>query len=280
MAKVDNNRIDFEILFSTMNRTSLSFLEDVFQNENISECNILIINQTSKNNLLKSDLENIRVINSFEKGLSKSRNLALQHAEGDICLIADDDITYKPGFKNSILSAFDKYQEADVITFQMVDNFGGLYCDYQDILIHNKKTLYTTVNSVVIALKRTSLLGNKVFYNEHFGLGGKFQTADEYVFLRNALKSNLNIYFEPKIILSHNYYSSGKAVASDRIIYALGALFYKYSGSLAYLRLYKYLYLMLKMKEIKVNEILTKYRVGLKGITAYQKLLKLGLEQF
>ena len=45
-----------------------------------------------------SDFENIRVINSFEIGLSKSRNLAIKNALGDICIIADDDIEYVEDF--------------------------------------------------------------------------------------------------------------------------------------------------------------------------------------
>ena len=76
----------------------------MFANNTLEDYRILIINQTTKDNLLESELTNVRVINSFEKGLSKSRNLAIRNAMGDICLIADDDITYKKGFKKDIIT--------------------------------------------------------------------------------------------------------------------------------------------------------------------------------
>src|SRR5690606_31354900 len=36
----------------------------------------------------------VLIIRSHEKGLSKSRNLALKHAKGDVGLLADDDVRY------------------------------------------------------------------------------------------------------------------------------------------------------------------------------------------
>ena len=56
----------------------------------------MIINQTTQDKQLESDLSNVRVINAFELGLSKSRNLALQHSTADIVLFADDDVEYVP----------------------------------------------------------------------------------------------------------------------------------------------------------------------------------------
>jgi glycosyltransferase involved in cell wall biosynthesis len=49
---------------------------------------------------LVSDFPSVRVVNSFEKGLSKSRNLGLLNAHGKIVLLADDDEVFK-GFEKS-----------------------------------------------------------------------------------------------------------------------------------------------------------------------------------
>ena len=265
-----------EILISTMNRTDFSFLENMFINNNIGDFQILIINQTSKEHILKPKSSNIRVINSFEKGLSKSRNLAIKNAIGDICLLADDDVKYLKDFREVVLEAFNKFKKADIMTFQMVDERGRLFKDYPDILKHNKKTVIT-VNSVVIAFKRDVLELNSVRFNEYFGLGSTFQTADEYIFLRNALNVNLNIYFKNNVILSHKFYSSGKAIGSDRIVFAKGALFYKYSNILAYPRLLKYLLFDFKNNYITYKQIWPKYLVGLRGIGEYKRLVKMKL---
>jgi glycosyltransferase involved in cell wall biosynthesis len=265
-----------EILVSTMDKTSLAFLDDMFPLHKLEEFNILVINQVPENTKLKSNLENVTVINSLEKGLPQSRNIALQNASGTICLIADDDVKYVSGFKEIILTAFEKHIEADIIAFQMVDENGKLFRDYKDIVKHNEQTIYT-INSVVIAFRLESVK-QKVSFNPNFGLGTKFQVGNEYVFLRNALKAGLSIYFEPKIILSHPKFSSGQDIASDRLIYGRSALYYKYYGLRAYFRIAKHIYLTFSEGKLSFSEIIPKFGVAIKGIKDYKSLLKQGLE--
>jgi len=265
-----------EILVSTMDKTSLAFLDDMFPLHKLEEFNILVINQVPENTKLKSNLENVTVINSLEKGLPQSRNIALQNASGTICLIADDDVKYVSGFKEIILTAFEKHIEADIIAFQMVDENGKLFRDYKDIVKHNEQTIYT-INSVVIAFRLESVK-QKVSFNPNFGLGTKFQVGNEYVFLRNALKAGLSIYFEPKIILSHPKFSSGQDIASDRLIYGRSALYYKYYGLRAYFRIAKHIYLTFSEGKLSFSEIIPKFGVAIKGIKDYKLLLKQGLE--
>ncbi|WP_248723593.1 glycosyltransferase family 2 protein [Seonamhaeicola sp. ML3] len=266
-----------EILISTMNRTSLSFLDKMFSQTDYSNLDILIVNQTDKNRLLTSSFDNIRVINSYDKGLARSRNVALNNAEKDICLFADDDIVYKGDFIKTIQEAFAKYNSADIVTFKMEDNQGRPYDNYPNIVLHNRRTL-RTANSVVIAVKREPVIGSGVYFNEHFGLGSIFETADEYVFLRSAIKSNLKLYFHPHVILSHPFYSSGKSVSEDKIIFARSAVFYKYNGILTYIKLIWHLFLLLKNRDLRASEIPRKYFVGLSGINKYRSLVKQGLE--
>jgi glycosyltransferase involved in cell wall biosynthesis len=264
-----------------MNKRSFDFLDEMFERVNTQNIHVLIINQTTGSNQLdKKDItsHNINgVINSSEKGLAKSRNLAIENAKETICLLADDDVKYLPDLDDKIISAFKKYPEADIITFQLVDEFGRFFKPYEDIVVHDKRTI-RTVNSVVIAFRKENILKSSVRFNEVFGLGGEFQTADEYIFLRDALKAKLKIYFEPVVILEHPYESSGRPAGSDRLVYARSALFYKYSGILGYLRLCKYLYLVHKAKMITTNEIFEKFKIGLMGISKYKELVKQGKE--
>lgn len=262
-----------EILISTMNRKDLSFLDKMFVNNQINDFNILIINQTTKDCILKSDYKNIRVINSFEYGLSKSRNLAIENAIGDICLLADDDVQYVSGFRQIILNSFFNNGKAHIITFKMVDDKGTEFKKYPDVIWHNIKSVIT-VNSVVIVFKKNEIIEHNLVFNSNFGLGSIFPTGDEYVFLRDGLKLNLNIYFENKVILSHKYFSSGRVMGSDKMVYARSAIMYKYSGFMAYLKLIKYLYQSIMAKEVKVREVIPKYLVGLKGISCYKRILK------
>jgi glycosyltransferase involved in cell wall biosynthesis len=271
MSNVNNKNISLEILISTKDRDNLDFLNNIFVNYNAHSIPILIINQTQNLNFSCPHSDNINLINVNEIGLSKSRNLAIENAKADICLLADDDIVYENNFESIILNAFNLNPSADIITFKMNDFKGNSFKDYPIIKKHNKKSL-SFVNSVVIAFRRNSIISNKVFFDENFGLGSTFQTADEYVFLRNALNLNLNIVFHNEVILSHPVDSSGKDVASDRILFAKGALFYKYYNVLSFLKLIHYLYLMFKFKYISLGQVINKYLIGVKGIIKYIKV--------
>jgi glycosyltransferase involved in cell wall biosynthesis len=271
MSNVNNKNISLEILISTKDRDNLDFLNNIFVNYNAHSIPILIINQTQNLNFSCPHSDNINLINVNQIGLSKSRNLAIENAKADICLLADDDIVYENNFESIILNAFNLNPSADIITFKMNDFKGNSFKDYPIIKKHNKKSL-SFVNSVVIAFRRNSIISNKVFFDENFGLGSTFQTADEYVFLRNALNLNLNIVFHNEVILSHPVDSSGKDVASDRILFAKGALFYKYYNILSFLKLIHYLYLMLKFKYISLGQVINKYLIGVKGIIKYIKV--------
>ena len=59
---------DLEILIATKNRDNLDFLALMFPFASFSNFNILIINQ-SKDTILSSEFETVRVINVDEKGL-------------------------------------------------------------------------------------------------------------------------------------------------------------------------------------------------------------------
>ena len=266
------HNVDFEILISTMNRDSLAFLDQMFIHESYENFNLLIVNQTNESQLLVSNNSNVRVINSFGKGLSNSRNLALKNAIGSLCLIADDDVVYTKDFKHYIVSSFQNQRECDIITFKMIDSLGVDFKSYPNTFtVHTKKTLQQ-VNSVVIAFKRQSIKFKNIYFNTLFGLGAEFQTAEEYIFLRDALSAGLNLCFQPEIILKHADYSSGKNHTSDVVIYARAAFFYKYSGILGYLRLIKHVIIVCSQAKFSSVQILKKIEVGLKGIRQFKKL--------
>lgn len=262
-----------EILISTMNRMDLKFLDKMFTHNHICDYLILIINQTINGNELKSNSKNIRVINSYDKGLSKSRNLAIKNSIGDIILIADDDIIYEPKFENKILEAFIKHRDAGIVTFRMQDENGNLFKKYPLIKRHNRKSL-ESVNSVVIAFKKQIINNYNLQFNTLFGLGAPFSTGEEYIFLMDAFVKNLNIYFEKDVILTHNHNSSGRKLGTDSLIYARSAIMRKLHGSLAKLYLLKYIVYSILNKEIKPIEFMAKYNMGLKGIKDYEKCIK------
>lgn len=270
---------DIEILISTMNRKSLDFLEKMFKNNDLYKYSILIINQTTEDCVLTSNSNNIRVINTKETGLPQSRNMAIKHAVNKICLVADDDVVYSAGFEKKILSAYNEFYEATVITFKMLNEDGEEYQDYKDFsFLHTPKSIIK-VNGVVISFNLERLKSKNILYNNHFGIGSTFECANEYVFMKNVLAAKVRAYFVPKTILVHPNFSTGSFGENDKVIKARSAFHYKYYGGLAYLWVFKYVRFLYVSNRISFKEILSKVKVGFSGIAAYKILLKKGLEK-
>ncbi len=262
---------DLEILIATQNRNTLDFLTLIFPFKHFSNFNILIINQSNENSL-KSDYEKVRVINVDEKGISKSRNLAIKNANKKICLIADDDVSYFSDFDKYIISSFNQNPDAAIITFNhQREGLKTAQHNSKIIYSHSQKSI-ENVCSIEIAMQLDSIKENNLFFDEKFGLGSHFETAEEYLFLRDSIKLNLKALFCPLIIVSHPLLSSGENQGSDKILFARAALFLKTKGKLAYIWLLKYVFFLARNNYINWNECSKKYKVGMLGIQKYKEL--------
>ncbi len=269
---------DLEILVSTMNRNSLDFLIPMFPFCHFSEFSILIINQTQENNVLVSEFQSVRVINSFEKGLSKSRNLALKNAIGKIVLIADDDVVFFPDFQQNILKEYNQNQEITAICFQTITNQGFLYSNYSK---SKKKLSYSNLSKVLsieLTCRVEKLKSKNCSFNEFFGLGSKFQDSETFFFLRNIKHKGLKVLFVPVSIVIHKSFSSSDEASSERVIYARMAGFYKRYGFIAYILLFKYIYFLIRKYNFSNHEIKNKFNVGLSGIHDYKLILNKKLD--
>ena len=266
--------IPLEILISTMEQSDLFFLDTMFQNSSSAGIHFLIVNQTHKGKELNSNSPFIRVINSYEKGLSKSRNLLLENAKGEICLIADDDAYYKENLLQKILDAYKEFKDADVITFEMEDLNGNPFIKYpQKSIKHNYKSI-VGMNSNSISFRLKSIKNKNIKFNILFGLGSYFTVAEELIFMKDILNNNLSTYFKKTPILKHSILSTGKDMAADRLVYARTALAYKNYGILAFPWLIKYVFFLYVRKQILLNQVIKKIKIGVSGINKYKELIK------
>lgn len=264
---------DLEILIATKNRNNFDFLALMFPFEHFSKFNILIINQSNSTQLI-SDFKTVRVINVNEKGLSKSRNLAIKNASKKICLIADDDVVYSSNFENGIIAAFNQNPDKSIITFNhQREGVDKPQNSSQKIFNHSLKTIWN-VSSIEISFQIKDIKENKIQFDKNFGLGSYFETAEEYLFLRDAIKLSLSALFYPFVIVSHPLISSGENQGSDKILFARAALFYKTRGNLVYIWLLKYVFFLVRNSYINWNECMRKYKMGLSGIRKYKELVK------
>ncbi|MEY8847530.1 glycosyltransferase [Psychroserpens sp. XS_ASV72] len=254
-----------------MMRENLDFLKPMFQHNDIHDFNLLIVNQTTKDKVLVSDNPKIKVLNSFEFGVPKSRNLAIQNASFDICLMADDDIVYKPNLHKTIIEAYKKNEDASMVSFEAVDEDENKYTNYPSEGIHTKKSL-KKIYTWVISFRRAHYHKEHILYNDNFGFGATFQGNEEYVFLRNAFDSGLKMVHVSKTIVMHPYESSGRKMGSDNAVFARAALIQRFYGNLSYLWVFRYIIFLVRNGHISTKEIIQKLQTGFRGIKTYKEL--------
>lgn len=182
-----------EVLMSCMYQADMNIWE-----RSKVHCGALIVNQCEKNDYRESNINNwhIRMVSTTERGLSKSRNMAIKNAVGDICLICDDDEEFIENYVEKIINEFNQRPEYDIITFSLV--YPPKKFPKSEHKVGFIRALRT--NSVQIAFRRNSILNAGVWFDSEMGSGTGNGGGEEIKFLFDCLKKGLKIYFVPIVI--------------------------------------------------------------------------------
>ena len=181
-----------EVLISCMNASPL----EIIQKTGICS-DVVIVNQCNeecKSKILLDDRKNHAIIiNTRERGLSRSRNMAIRNATADICLLCDDDEVLEPSYVDNIVKVFEENKDADLITFKL---------EYSNKKYpHKKKNIgylaALKVSSVQIAFRRKRIIDNNLWFNEQLGAGTGNGAGEENKFLFDCLDAGLKILFFP-----------------------------------------------------------------------------------
>ena len=184
-----------EVLISCMHQKDAS----IIQKTNI-QSDVLVINQCDEDKIEEFDFLNkkgevchARIIYTTERGLSKSRNMAIRNAKGDICLICDDDEVLDSDYSEKIISEFAKSTYSDIITF-IIDSPWKTY-SLEQYEIGYLKALQ--VVSWQIAFRCSSVIDNNIWFNEKMGAGTANGAGEENKFLYDCLRSSMKILYVP-----------------------------------------------------------------------------------
>lgn len=244
-----------EVLLSVMNQTDLSIVD---------KCNIhsdcIIINQCDREEVLSDSREYGRVlmISTKERGLSRSRNMALKNASADICVLCDDDIVYINGYETIIENAFRELPEADLIVF----NINSMNPD-----IRPQETYFSRIkkvpkhkmySSVHIAFRRKKIKETGLEFDIRFGAGsGIYSMAEDSIFFSGVHKAGLKAYVYPAVIA--NLYSDKSTWFhgyDERYFYDIGAFLQVAFPGLKYLYCLYYPLRLKKLTDLKPHSCL------------------------
>ena len=184
-----------ELLISTMHQQDYTLLDKM----NIHS-DAVLINQCDINDKKVFTYNGHRVlwINTTERGLSRSRNMAIRNATADICMLADDDMEYRSNYADVVCSAFQK-NHADIIGFQVI----GIEKEFKKYAEEERRISYLNsmkMASVELAFRRDSFIGKNIQFDELIGAGTEFLLGEENALLFQCLRKRLSIYYVPKIV--------------------------------------------------------------------------------
>lgn len=182
-----------EVLLSAMHLEDYHYIESL----NITG-NCVVVNQCDRNSrqVVEEKARQITYIETIERGLSKSRNMAIENAKADICIFCDNDVEYQEDYEQLILNEHKHHPEFDIIVFHVESSIHPVPCYSSPRRIHFLTS--GRLHSVEITFKRDRLQGIRL--NERIGAGTKYRMGEENAFLYECLRQGLKIYYVPKKI--------------------------------------------------------------------------------
>ena len=188
------------VLISCMFQVDKSIIE----RSNI-QSDVIVVNQCDCNSIEEFDFVNkkgaichVRFISTTERGLSKSRNMALRNAWGDICLICDDDEVLADDYEKKIIEAYLKYTDSDLIAFALIRaDLKKTYPEKAKFL--NFKQILRT-SSQQITFRRRSLVEHGIIFDEKMGSGTGNGGGEEIMLMLLSKRCGLKLLYCPSII--------------------------------------------------------------------------------
>lgn len=135
----------------------------------------------------------IQCFSMQERGVGLSRNTALLHADAEVCLFSDEDITLTVDYAKEMEKAYREIPDADMILFNV--KVSPKRKTYWNTDIHRVNYRnYGRYPAYSISGKLDSLHRANVGYSLLFGGGAKYSNGEDSLFLRDCLRAGLHIY--------------------------------------------------------------------------------------
>ena len=238
-----------ELLISCMHQKDFSVAEQM----NI-QSRALMINQCDTEGMDETEINGypVRMISTAERGLSRSRNMAIRNAAADFCLICDDDEKLYDTYVQTIENAYERIPDADIIAFRMANQRSRLKQEEQ---LLNKYTCMR-ISSWQITFRVDSIRAKGLYFDPYMGAGSGNGAGEEVKFLRDCIGRGMKVYYVPEDIgeVNNTYYETGEAQGTwfkgfDRDFFYQRGITNRYMLGLPVSVLYAFYYTIVKRNE-------------------------------
>lgn len=166
------------------------------------QSDVLVINQCDTDKYETYEFVNnggalctARIFHTKERGLSRSRNMAIRNASGELCLICDDDEVLQDDYVDMLNSAFAQYPDDGIIVFRFKHPFRKFSDKPYRIGYFN----LGMISSYQMCLRRDSI-PRHITFCEKMGSGTGNGGGEENKFVADCLKSGVHVRYVPTLI--------------------------------------------------------------------------------
>lgn len=189
-------------MISCMHQQDMSIIE----RSNV-QTNVVVINQCDKEDVERFEFTNSKgykckvvFVNTTERGLSRSRNMAIKYAEGDICLVCDDDEWLDDDYEYKILAGYSAHPKAGAIVF-------GIRWEGRKYSTHSYRVDAVRILQIFsqqITFNKKMICSEGIKFDKLMGSGTSNGGGEENMFLYDCRKAGFEIWYEPALIATVN----------------------------------------------------------------------------
>ena len=194
----------FNLLISCMHQKDTS----IIQRSNV-QSDVVVVNQCDRDCVEEFDFINkngktchVKFISTTERGLSRSRNMAIRNAWGDICQICDDDEEIADDAEEIIIRAYEENPYAGLIAFSLRRNDCHITYPERKGTLGFKQILKTSSLQLTFSLRMLEQYG--IRFDEKMGSGTGNGGGEENKFMLDWRKTGVEMLYYPDVIATVN----------------------------------------------------------------------------
>ncbi len=199
----------FDLVVATVGRIGeLARLLASVETQGLSQLRVIVVDQSGDNRLAKVlDGRGLELLHLRSRpGLSRARNVGLDHLSADIVAFPDDDCVYPPGLLQQIAERLAADPGLDGLTGRAADASGASSASWKtDSAVLTDDNLWNRAISYTIFLRRGTVERVGAF-DERLGLGSSepWASGEEIDYLIRAIRGGARIEYDPSLVVRHD----------------------------------------------------------------------------